>query len=220
MKDAVQLNGVHKWVGQASERTTILQGVHLSVEAGDYVAVMGASGSGKSTLLNLVGLLDRPSRGAIHLFGRDVSSLRDEEAARIRAKSIGYIFQSFNLLPYLTVHENVALPLGYIGHPDADARVTTLLKQVKLDHRARAYPTTLSGGEKQRVAIARALANRPSLVLADEPTGSLDSKTGMHVMELIGQLQQEGTTLMVVTHDEKVARRARRIIHMKDGAIA
>lgn len=219
MTDAIQLTGVSKWVGDGEQKLSILSDIHLSIEAGDYVGIMGASGSGKSTLLNIVGMLDVASAGYVSLFGRQVSTLTDEESAHLRTSTIGFIFQSFHLLNYLTAQENVMLPLGYARHADPESESVALLKKMQLDHRANAYPMTLSGGEKQRVAIARALANRPALILADEPTGALDSKTGAHVMDMIGLLNSEGATVLVVTHDEKVARRARRIVHMKDGRI-
>jgi len=215
--EIIRLDHVYKWVGEEDSRTSILNGVNLTLEAGEYLAIMGASGSGKSTLLNLMGLLDAASSGSVHLLGRDVSTLTDDEVAALRSRSIGFIFQSFNLLPYLTAQENVALPMGYAGRADEESASRELLRKMKMEHRITAYPSTLSGGERQRVAIARALANEPSLILADEPTGALDSKTGAQVMDLIGQLHQEGATVVLVTHDENVARRARRVVHMKDG---
>jgi putative ABC transport system ATP-binding protein len=217
MAEIVRLENVCKWVGEEESRISILNGIHLTLESGEYLAIMGASGSGKSTLLNLIGLLDTPSSGSVHLLGRDVTTLTDDDVAAIRSRSIGFIFQSFNLLPYLNALENVALPMGYAGRADAETGSLELLRKMKMEHRVSAYPATLSGGERQRVAIARALANQPALILADEPTGALDSKTGTQVMELIGQLHREGATVVLVTHDENVARRARRIVHMKDG---
>lgn len=189
------------------------------MEAGDYMAIRGASGCGKSTLLNLMGLLDVPSAGSLRLWGREVAGIPEDEAAHLRASAIGFIFQTFNLLSYLTVEENIALPLGYSQHRESESVTRTLLQRVKLEHRAGAFPATLSGGERQRVAIARALANQPSMILADEPTGSLDSKNGAIVMDLIEELHNSGTTVLIVTHDEKIARRARRIVHMQDGRI-
>lgn len=219
MTDAVRLAGVHRWAGEGDSRVTILSDIHLTVATGDYVALMGASGSGKSTLLNIMGLLDLPNSGSVTLLGRDVTTLRDDDAAHLRATSIGFIFQAFHLLNYLTVRENIALPLSYAGRQDPDAVTPGLLERMRLSHRADAYPATLSGGERQRAAIARAVANRPSLILADEPTGALDSKNGSTVLEMIGELHRAGATVILVTHDEKVARRARRIVHLQDGRI-
>ncbi len=214
-----QLDRIYKWVGDGENRTSILNGIDLTIHPGDYLAIMGASGCGKSTLLHLLGLLDEPSAGSVHLMGHNAAGLSDDDAATLRAKWVGFVYQSFNLLPYLSAQENIALPMAYAGRADAETRSLELLRKVKMGHRSSAYPATLSGGERQRVAIARAFANGPALILADEPTGSLDSKTGTHVMELIGELHRDGTTVVVVTHDEHVARRARRILHMKDGRL-
>ena len=219
MPPIVRLDHVDKWVGEGDTRTTILNGINLAVETGEYVAIMGASGCGKSTLLHMAGLLDEPSAGSIHLLGRNVAALSDDEIASLRSRTIGFVFQSFNLLSYLTAQENIALALGYAGRADAELRTASLLRQMKLAHRADAYPATLSGGERQRVAIALALANEPVLILADEPTGALDSKTGAQVMDIIGGLHRGGAAVVVVTHDEKVARRARRVLRMKDGRL-
>lgn len=239
MTEIVRLQKIFKWVGEGENRTSILNGVDLSLHAGEYVAMMGASGSGKSTLLNIIGLLDTPSAGCVWMEGQDISAMAEDQLAALRARSIGFIFQSFNLLSYLTALENVKLPMQYSDVTPADrkrgssgvskaagsrltirrddGRAEELLKRVGLDHHFNAYPATLSGGERQRVAIARSLANRPSLILADEPTGALDSKTGAQVMDLLSQLHREGTTVVLVTHDEKIARRAQRILKMKDG---
>ena len=215
----VQVDGVHKWVGEGHARTDILRGVSLSVFAGEFAAIMGASGSGKSTLLNLIGLLDNPSAGTVRLMNKDASALSDDEQAELRGRSIGFVFQSFNLLPYLNARENIELGMAYAGHPHPRERAAELLGQVGLDHRADAYPGTLSGGERQRVAIARALANRPALILADEPTGALDSKTGAQIIDLLNDLHHQGTTVVLVTHDETIARRTQRIFMMKDGRL-
>ena len=189
----------------------------MTVDAGEFIAIMGASGSGKSTLLNLIGLLDLPSAGQLWINGKDAAILPEDELAQIRAHTIGFIFQSFNLLPYLTAMENVALPMGYTHRTETIERSRTLLTQMNLQHRLFARPNTLSGGEKQRVAIARALANEPPLLLADEPTGALDSKTGIQIMDLLGELNKNGATVIVVTHDENVAKRAQRVLRMRDG---
>jgi putative ABC transport system ATP-binding protein len=217
MPALARLQRVFKWVGEGDNQTHILNGVDLELRGGEFLAIMGASGSGKSTLLNILGLLDHPSSGSVMIEGKDASALSGDAQAMLRARFFGFIFQSFNLLSYLSVRENVELPLGYANRPDALGRSTDLLQKVGLMPRASAYPGTLSGGERQRVAIARALANQPALILADEPTGALDSKTGMQVMDFISQLHREGTTVVLVTHDDKVARRAERVLHMKDG---
>jgi putative ABC transport system ATP-binding protein len=215
--DILSLENVFKWVGEEDHRIDILQGVSLRLRAGEFVAIMGASGSGKSTLLNLVGLLDKPSQGVLKLLGQDISSLAENELSQLRARSIGFIFQSFNLLPYLSAQQNVELPMGYVGRTDRHERSKKLLAQLSLSHRAEALPITLSGGEKQRVAIARALSNEPALLLADEPTGALDSKTGAQIMDLIVELNRSGSAVILVTHDEVIARRAHRLLRMRDG---
>jgi len=219
MTDILRLQDIWKWVGDGEARLPILNGVSMTLKAGEFVAIMGASGSGKSTLLNILGLLDTPSAGSFNLLGKEVSKLNENEMAVLRARSIGFVFQSFNLLSYLTAEQNVLLPMGYTKHARAQARCHELLAQVHLDHRAQAYPTTLSGGERQRVAIARALANEPALILADEPTGALDSKTGVQIMDMLTQLHHGGTTIILVTHDDAIAKKAQRVMRMKDGII-
>lgn len=216
MNDIVRVDKVSKHVQTGDQRVDILKSVSLTIREGEFVAIMGPSGSGKSTLLHLIGLLDRPTSGSLMVAGEDVSNLQDDRLAHLRARSIGFIFQSFHLVPYLTASQNVALPLQYstIENPWAPA---ALLDRVGLTPRAHAYPATLSGGERQRVAIARALMNRPSLLLADEPTGALDTATGSQIMKLIGQLHQEGMSVLMVTHDESNARRAQRVLVMRDG---
>jgi ABC-type lipoprotein export system ATPase subunit len=217
-EEILALTDVHKWVGNGPDRIHILSGVSLTLRRGEFVAVMGASGSGKSTLMNLIGLLDVPSAGSLRLLGQDVSSLADDHLAILRAESIGFIFQSFNLLPYLNAQENVELPMSYAHSRQAlHDKSRKLLETMNLSHRTRAYPMTLSGGERQRVAIARALANNPQLLLADEPTGALDSKTGVQILDLLKDLNRQGATIVVVTHDESVAKRAQRILRMRDG---
>lgn len=200
-----------------------LRGVSLTVQTGDFVALMGASGSGKSTLLSLLGLLDKPTAGGYWLEGVEVSSLNRNAQAEVRGKRIGFIFQSFNLLPRLSAWENVALPLAYrngqVRHSGQRARALEALTRVGLDQRASHQPMELSGGERQRVAIARALVTQPAVILADEPTGNLDSATGIEIMALLHEIHAEGRTIVVVTHDPKIARHASRICTMRDGIL-
>lgn len=200
---------------------TALRDADLTVHAGEFIALMGASGSGKSTLLNVIGLLDRPTSGEYWLEEKPVSSLRRDELADLRGRRIGFIFQNFNLLPRFSAWENVALPLAYrngqFKHQDQLARAREALSRVNLDHRMEHQPTELSGGERQRVAIARALVTQPAVILADEPTGNLDSNTGAEIMQLLKELNDEGSTIVMVTHDADVARYASRIYMMRDG---
>ena len=198
-----------------------VRGVSFDVQRGEYVAVVGPSGCGKSTLLNLLGVIDAPSRGQVLIDGRDTSTMRDAEATAFRLRHVGFVFQRFYLMPTLSALENVMLPMAEAGVPKPEriARARELLAYVGLDARERHRPTQLSGGEQQRVAIARALANRPSLLLADEPTGELDARTGAEIIRLFARLHADGTTIVVVTHDEELARAARRVIHMRDGKV-
>src|SRR5512139_1641447 len=205
--------------GEAEVRA--LRGVNLVVEPGSYVAIMGPSGSGKSTLLNLIGCLDRPTAGRYFLGGTDVSRMPDDELSEARGRRIGFIFQSYNLIAQLTVIENIQVPLLYLGK-DVDAahdHCVHLAELVGLGDRLHHRPNQLSGGQQQRVAIARSLVNDPLLILADEPTGNLDSRTGVEVLELIDQLNARGKTIVLVTHDERIAARAHRVLHMRDGLI-
>ncbi|HEU0297041.1 MAG TPA: ABC transporter ATP-binding protein [Anaerolineales bacterium] len=202
---------------------TALREADLTIQAGEFIALMGASGSGKSTLLNLIGLLDRATSGEYWLEGRSVSSLRRDELADLRGRRIGFIFQNFNLLPRLSAWENVALPLAYrkgeFGAQGQLTRAREALSRVQMDHRLEHQPTELSGGERQRVAIARALVTQPAVILADEPTGNLDSKTGVEIMHLLKELNDEGRTIIVVTHDMNVAQYANHMYHMRDGML-
>jgi putative ABC transport system ATP-binding protein len=204
-----------------SEEIHALRGVSVQIERGEYVAIMGPSGSGKSTLMNLIGCLDTPTRGSYLLNGKQVSQMNDNELARIRNEEIGFVFQTFNLLPRATALRNVELPLVYAGIPakDRDVRARAALDKVELGSRMSHRPNELSGGQRQRVAIARALVNNPSILLADEPTGNLDSKTGIEIMGLFDRLHKAGNTIVLVTHESDVAAYAHRTIHIRDGQV-
>lgn len=201
---------------------TALVNINLAVEKGEMVSIVGPSGSGKSTLLHLIGALDQPSAGEIHIEGRLLRDLSEEELTQLRGEKIGFIFQFFNLLPNLNSQQNVSIPLHLRGWPrkSAEARAQQLLKLVQLERREKHLPDELSGGERQRVAIARALSNYPSIILADEPTGNLDTQTGQEIVSLIGDLHEKlGATILIVTHNEEVARRCPRIVSLRDGRI-
>jgi putative ABC transport system ATP-binding protein len=218
---AIKTENLAKLYEMGSESVHALRGVDLEVRRGEYVAIMGPSGSGKSTLMNLIGCLDSPSGGKYWLAGRLVSDLEDDELAAIRNKEIGFVFQTFNLLPRATALHNVELPLIYNGTP-AEQRIEKakrVLESVELGNRMMHKPSELSGGQRQRVAIARALVNSPSIVLADEPTGNLDSKTGDEIMALFARLHQQGNTIILVTHENDIAHHADRIIYLRDGKI-
>ena len=204
-----------------SEHVHALRGIALEIRKGEYAAIMGPSGSGKSTLMNLIGCLDSPTKGAYWLAGRLVSELDDDELAYIRNKEIGFVFQTFNLLPRATALHNVELPMIYNGTPaeERQDRARKTLQQVELGERMMHRPNELSGGQRQRVAIARALVNNPSILLADEPTGNLDSQTGEEIMALFARLHQQGNTIILVTHEPDIAQRAHRIIRLRDGKI-
>jgi len=204
-----------------TETVKVLKGVNLQIEKGDYVALMGPSGSGKSTLMNILGCLDTPSSGEYILNGKDVSSLNDDQLAEIRNKNIGFVFQTFNLLPRTTALDNVALPMVYAGYSKAERneRATEVLTQVGLSDRMDHHPNQLSGGQRQRVAVARALVNRPAIILADEPTGNLDTKTSIEIMGLFDEIHANGNTVILVTHEEDIAEHAHRIIRLRDGVI-
>ena len=204
-----------------SEEIHALRGVSIQIERGEYVAIMGPSGSGKSTLMNLIGCLDTPSKGSYLLNGKQVSQMNDNELARIRNEEIGFVFQTFNLLPRASALHNVELPLVYAAVPSKDrqARAKAALEKVELSERMSHRPNELSGGQRQRVAIARALVNNPSILLADEPTGNLDSKTGNEIMALFARLHTAGNTIILVTHEADIAAYARRAIHLRDGQV-
>jgi putative ABC transport system ATP-binding protein len=198
-----------------------LRDLDLSIEQGEYVAIMGPSGSGKSTLLNVLGCLDRPTSGTYQIGGEDVSKLDDDELSKIRGSRIGFVFQSYNLIAQLNVIENIEVPMFYKGFSEHDSaeRAKELAAMVGLGDRIKHRPSELSGGEQQRVAIARALANKPLIILADEPTGNLDSESGSEIMNILGDLHKRGTTLIIVTHDDHVAARTKRSVHLLDGRI-
>jgi putative ABC transport system ATP-binding protein len=204
-----------------SEEIHALRGVSIQIERGEYVAIMGPSGSGKSTLMNLIGCLDTPSKGSYLLNGKQVSEMNDNELARIRNEEIGFVFQTFNLLPRATALRNVELPLVYAGMPakERELQARGALEKVELGSRMNHRPNELSGGQRQRVAIARALVNNPSILLADEPTGNLDSKTGIEIMALFDRLHKAGNTIVLVTHEADVAAYAHRSIHIRDGQV-
>jgi putative ABC transport system ATP-binding protein len=217
----ISLRDVRRDYALGAERVHALQGVSLEVMRGDYVAIVGPSGCGKSTLLNLIGVIDQPSSGTVTIDGKRVDDMTDREATQFRLRNIGFVFQRFYLMPILTALENVALPMAEAGVPTDERvkRAAGLLSYVWLGNRQRHRPSQMSGGEQQRVAIARALANQPKLLLADEPTGELDAKTGTEIIALFQRLNNDGTTIVVVTHDEELASAAKRKIHMRDGRV-
>ena len=220
-KAILQLRDIKRDFKLGTQTVHVLKGINLDIEKNQYLALMGPSGSGKSTLMNLLGCLDTPTYGSYKLNGTDVSSLNDNQLAEIRNKEIGFVFQTFNLLPRSTALENVALPLVYagMGKQERLERASEVLKQVGLADRMDHKPNQLSGGQRQRVAIARALVNRPALILADEPTGNLDSKTSVEIMKLFDDIQAAGNTVILVTHEEDIAQYAKRIIRLVDGNI-
>ena len=218
----IQLSEAKKIYGTGESTVHALSGITLNIQKGEFVAITGKSGCGKTTLLNIIGLLDNLTEGHYTLNGQDVRHLSDKAKARPRFQTFGYIFQSFNLLSSHTVAENVALPLGYAGVPKQErlARAAEMLRKVGLLDKMKAYPNELSGGQQQRVAIARALINHPPIILADEPTGNLDSRSSAQIMDILAELADEGATLLLVTHDAGVARRAGRRVRMEDGGIS
>lgn len=217
----IDIKGITRDFVLGSEIVHVLKGIDLKINKGEYVALMGPSGSGKSTLMNLLGCLDTPTSGSYILNGKDVSQMPDDELAEIRNKEIGFVFQTFNLLPRTTALDNVALPMIYAGFkkPERMERATEVLTQVGLSDRMDHKPNQLSGGQRQRVAVARALVNRPSIILADEPTGNLDSKTSVEIMGLFNDIHANGNTVILVTHEEDIAAYAHRVIRLRDGII-
>ena len=220
-KLVIELRNIIRDFKLGSQTVHVLKGIDLDIKKGEYVALMGPSGSGKSTLMNLLGCLDTPTSGSYNLAGRDVSQMKDNELAEVRNKEIGFVFQTFNLIPRQTALQNVALPLVYAGKTKETriAQAKNVLNEVGLADRMDHRPNQLSGGQRQRVAIGRALVNSPSIILADEPTGNLDSTTSLEIMKLFDEIHKNGNTLIVVTHEEEIAQYAHRIIRLRDGMI-
>ncbi|PJR04387.1 ABC transporter ATP-binding protein [Avrilella dinanensis] len=217
----IKVSGLKRDFALGSGWIQVLKGIDLHIEKGEYVALMGPSGSGKSTLMNILGCLDTPTSGEYILNGKDVSKMNDNELAEIRNKEIGFVFQTFNLLPRTTALDNVALPMVYAGKNKTERtqRASEVLTQVGLEDRMDHQPNQLSGGQRQRVAVARALVNNPSIILADEPTGNLDTKTSIEIMGLFDEIHAQGNTVILVTHEEDIAEHAHRIIRLRDGVI-
>lgn len=220
-QSVISLRGITRDFQLGAQTVHVLKGIDLDIQQGEYVALMGPSGSGKSTLMNLLGCLDTPTAGSYHLAGRDVSRMDDNDLAAVRNKEIGFVFQTFNLIPRQTALQNVALPMVYAGASKEarTERAEEVLRQVGLEDRMDHRPNQLSGGQRQRVAVARALVNTPSMILADEPTGNLDSTTSVEIMKLFDDIHRAGNTLVVVTHEEDIAQHAHRIIRLRDGVI-
>ncbi len=220
-KEVIRISGIKKIYKLGNQQVRALDGVEMVINKNEYVAIMGPSGSGKSTMMNILGCLDTPTEGSYILNGTDVSKMEDSDLARVRNREIGFVFQSFNLLPRYSAAENVALPLVYAGYTkeEREKMAHDALEIVGLEERMNHKPAELSGGQRQRVAIARALINNPSIILADEPTGNLDTKTSVEIMSLFENIHNNGNTVIVVTHEEDIARYAKRIIRLRDGKI-
>ncbi len=220
-KEIIRFQGIKKYYTVGNQEVKALDGVDIIIKKNEYVAIMGPSGSGKSTMMNILGCLDSPTSGSYTLNGQNVSNMKDNDLAMVRNKEIGFVFQSFNLLPRYSALDNVALPLIYAGDAkkERDLMATEALVSVDLKDRMHHKPNELSGGQKQRVAVARALVNKPSIILADEPTGNLDTKTSLDIMSLFEEIHRKGNTVIIVTHEEDIARHAKRIIRLRDGHI-
>lgn len=221
MEEIIKIRGIKKYYKVGTQEVRALDGVDLTIYRNEYVAIMGPSGSGKSTMMNILGCLDSPTSGSYILNGTDVSKMNDNDLAVVRNKEIGFIFQSFNLLPRYNAIDNVALPLIYAGETRAnrEQRAKEALMSVDLGDRMHHKPNELSGGQRQRVAVARALINKPSIILADEPTGNLDTKTSIDIMKLFEEIHSKGNTVIIVTHEEDIAKHARRIVRLRDGLV-
>jgi putative ABC transport system ATP-binding protein len=221
MHEVIRIENLTRFYTIGEETVRALNGINLKIQKNEYVALMGPSGSGKSTLMNIIGCLDTPTSGEYFLNGPNVAQLSDSDLAAIRNKEIGFVFQTFNLLPRLTALQNVALPIVYAGIPEAERlkKAKEVLEQVGLGNRMTHKPNELSGGQRQRVAVARALVNHPSIILADEPTGNLDTKTSDEIMQLLDIIHQAGNTIVLVTHEEDIALRAKRVVRMRDGIV-
>ena len=221
MAELIRLEDIYKIYYMGENTVNALDGISMTVNDGEFVAIVGQSGSGKSTCMNIIGCLDTPTKGKYYLRGRDISQYSDNELAEVRNKMLGFIFQQYNLLPKLTVYENVSLPLEYSGMKESERKKRTInaLERVGLSDKYKNYPSQLSGGQQQRVSIARALAGNPSVILADEPTGALDSRTGRDVLAFLRELNSEGNTIVLITHDNSIAASAKRIIRITDGKI-
>ncbi len=221
MEHLIELRDIYKIYPMGGEEVHALDGVSLTIDKGEFVAIVGQSGSGKSTAMNIIGCLDVPTSGSYHLGGVDVSTMDDDQQAEIRNKMLGFVFQQYNLIPKLTVRENVELPLLYagVGAEERHERAVRALERVGLAEKQKNLPSQLSGGQQQRVSIARALAGEPSVILADEPTGALDSRTGREVLGFLQKLNAEGDTVVLITHDNSIARKAKRIIRLQDGRV-
>ena len=221
MESQIRLHKLHKKYIMGENHVNALDGINLEINKGEFVAIIGPSGSGKSTMMNMVGALDLPTEGEIYLDGKSIANFHESELSQIRGKKIGFVFQQFNLIPTLTALENVALPMIFQGVKKNERikKAEELLKKVGLEDRKYHLPSELSGGQKQRVAIARAMANNPEIILADEPTGNLDSINGKEIIEMFIQLNQEGKTIILVTHNLEIAKHAKKILKMKDGKI-
>ena len=220
--EVILTKDLSKTYGHGRVRVTALKKTNISINKGEYIAIIGPSGSGKSTFMNLLGCLDSPTTGKLYIDGIDVSTLNDNELAKIRRRKIGFIFQKYNLIPTLNALENSTLSMSFnnVGSNDRTKRAKELLEMVGLSHRLNHKPSEMSGGEQQRVAIARALANKPSIILADEPTGNVDTKSGNKIMSILEEINSQGETIIIVTHDPNVAKRARRVLRIQDGVVS